>query len=77
MSSRNGPQGSPDALQQQQGFDQGFDPAVLGDAGEALGRLGTGDGADSPGAGGRGGTAVPIHFKELVVLARRGTCVRW
>lgn len=59
-------------LQQQQGYDQGFDQAILGDAGEALGRLGTGDGAGSPGGGGKGGVAVPIHFKELVVLARRG-----
>eukprot|EP00752_Nemacystus_decipiens_P011149 g9905.t1 len=70
--SRNGPQGSPDAFQQQQGFDQGFDPAILGDAGEALGRVGTGDGAGSPGGGGRGAAALPIHFKELVVLTRRG-----
>lgn len=73
MSSRNGPQGSPEDLQQQQGFNQGFDQAILGDAGEAMGRLGTGDGIGSPGGGGKAAAAVPIHFKELVVLARRGT----
>ncbi|CAM9283295.1 unnamed protein product, partial [Pylaiella littoralis] len=71
MSSRNAPQSSPDNFQQQ-GFDPGFDQTVLGDAWEALGRIGTGDGAGSPGAGSRGTTAVPIHFKELVVLTRRG-----
>lgn len=75
MPSRNGPQGSPDALQQQQGFDQRFDQAILGDAGEALGRLGTTDGPDSRGGGGKGAVAVPINFKELVVLARRGMYV--
>lgn len=73
MSSRNGPQSAQDNFQQQ-GFDQGFDQVVLGDAAEALGRVGTGDGGGSPGAGVRAGTAVPINFKELVVLARRGMC---
>ncbi|CAM9274089.1 unnamed protein product, partial [Hapterophycus canaliculatus] len=71
MSSRNGPQRAQDNNQQQQ-YDQGFDQVVLGEAAEAMGRVGTGEGGSSPGAGVRGGTAVPINFKELVVLARRG-----
>lgn len=72
MSSRNGRPSAQENFQQQR-FDQGFDQAALGDAAEALGRVRTGEGGGSPGAGVRGGAAVPINFKELVVLARRGT----
>ncbi|CBN77180.1 Response receiver [Ectocarpus siliculosus] len=73
MSSQKGMQGSPEGFHQQS-FDQGFDPVILGDAGEALGRVGTADGGGSPGAsgGGIGPVSVPIQFKELLVLTRRG-----
>ncbi|CAN0141239.1 unnamed protein product, partial [Ectocarpus sp. 12 AP-2014] len=73
MSSQKGIQGSPEGFQQQS-FDQGFDPVVLGDASEALGRVGTADGGGSPGAsgGGVGPMSAPIQFKELLVLTRRG-----
>lgn len=75
ISSRYGQQGSPESFRQQD-FDQGFDPVVLGDAVEALGRVGTGD-ASSQGTGSRGNTAIPIQFKELMVLTRRGKlCIR-
>lgn len=53
--------------------DHVFDQAVLGDAAEAVGRVGTADGGDPSGVG--GAVAVPIHFKELVVLTRRGARV--
>lgn len=58
---------SPETIQQQP-----FGTAVLGDASEALGRVGTADGGDTMGSAG-GPPAVPIHFKELAALTRRGT----
>lgn len=66
MSSRESALSSTDALQE-----QGFGTAVLGDAAEALGRAATPDGGGPPG----GAVAIPINFKELVVLTRRGVLV--
>ena len=52
-------------------MDPMFDQTVLGDASEAMGRVGTADGGGDP-SGNGAGVAVPINFKELVVLTRRG-----
>ena len=52
-------------------MDHALDQTVLGDAGEAMGRVRTGDGGGDP-SGNGAAVAVPINFKELVVLTRRG-----
>lgn len=56
-----------------------FDQTVLGDASEAMGRVRTADGGGGGGGGDPSGNgaavAVPINFKELVVLTRRGESV--
>ena len=56
-------------------MDHALDQTVLGDAGEAMGSVRTGDGGGDP-SGNGAAVAVPINFKELVVLTRRGGSFR-
>lgn len=66
--------GSPN-VQQQQDQQQPFDQVYFGDAAEALGRSGAGSSSADSGTGvgsALGTVPLPINFKELLVLTRRG-----